>query len=139
MICDLVSEYTKNQDVKYNFLNFIDDFKSFKMTEIEEIMSEIRKFRDERDWDKFHNSKDLSLAINIESSELLELFLWKNCEDFDKEKAKEELADILIYCLLFASKHDFNVRQIILDKIKKNAQKYPVEKSKGISKKYNEL
>ncbi len=97
------------------------------------------KFRDERDWEQFHNSKDLALALSIESSELLELFLWKNNEDFKLDKLKEELADVLMYAFLLADKHDLNINDIILDKIKKNEEKYPVDKSKGNSTKYNEL
>ncbi|WP_295213615.1 nucleotide pyrophosphohydrolase [uncultured Chryseobacterium sp.] len=109
------------------------------MGNIATIIKEIVKFRDERDWEQFHNSKDLALALSIESSELLELFLWKNNEDFKLDKLKEELADVLMYAFLLADKHDLNIHDIILDKIKKNEEKYPVDKSKGNSTKYNEL
>ncbi|MDP9955998.1 NTP pyrophosphatase (non-canonical NTP hydrolase) [Epilithonimonas hungarica] len=109
------------------------------MKDITAITKEIIKFRDERDWEQFHNSKDLALALSIESSELLELFLWKNNEDFKLDKLKEELADVLMYAFLLADKHDLDIRDIILDKIKKNNEKYPVDKSKGNSTKYNEL
>lgn len=109
------------------------------MGNIATIIKEIVKFRDERDWEQFHNSKDLALALSIESSELLELFLWKSNEDFKLEKLKEELADVLMYAFLLADKHDLNIHDIILDKIKKNEEKYPVDKSKGNSTKYNEL
>lgn len=104
-----------------------------------EIIEELIKFRNERDWGQFHNAKDLSLAITVEAGELLELFLWKNADEVDKEKVKEELADIFAFAFLLAEKYEFDVTEIILDKIKKNATKYPVEKSKGIAKKYNEL
>jgi NTP pyrophosphatase (non-canonical NTP hydrolase) len=106
---------------------------------MEEITQELIKFRNERDWEQFHNPKDLALAINIEAGELLELFLWKSPEDANKEKIKEELADVFAYALLLANKYDFDIKQIILDKIKKNAEKYPIDKSKGNAKKYNEL
>jgi len=84
----------------------------------------------------------LEIAISIEAAELNELFLWKDLKDsesVDKTKIKEELADILAYSLLLANKHGFDVKQIVLDKIKRNGEKYPIEKSKGSSKKYNEL
>ena len=109
------------------------------MTEIEEIIEELIKFRNERDWEQFHNPKDLALAINIEAGELLELFLWKNAEDANKEKVKEELADIFSFAFLLAEKYGFDVKQIVLDKIKVNSEKYPVSKAKGTSKKYDEL
>jgi NTP pyrophosphatase (non-canonical NTP hydrolase) len=109
------------------------------MTDIEEIIQKLKKFRNERDWEQFHNSKDLALAINIEAGELLELFLWKSAEDANKEKVKEELADVFAFAFLLAEKYDFDVKQIILDKIKQNGAKYPVDKAKGTAKKYDEL
>jgi Predicted pyrophosphatase len=109
------------------------------MTESEEIIKELIKFRNERDWEQFHNPKDLALAINVEAGELLELFLWKNAQDANSEKVKEELADIFAFAFLLANKYGFDVRKIILEKIKSNADKYPVDKAKGIAKKYNEL
>jgi NTP pyrophosphatase (non-canonical NTP hydrolase) len=109
------------------------------MTETEEIIKELIKFRNERDWEQFHNPKDLALAINIEAGELLELFLWKNAEDANKEKVKEELADVFAFAFLLADKYKFDVKQIVLDKIKQNGKKYPVNKAKGTAKKYNEL
>ena len=109
------------------------------MKESEEIIQALLKFRNEIDWDQFHNPKDLALAISIESAELLELFLWKNAEDANKEKVKEELADIFSYAFLLAEKYGFDVKEIVLDKIKTNGVKYPVEKAKGTSKKYTDL
>ncbi len=109
------------------------------MTDIKEITQELLKFRNERDWEQFHNPKDLALAINIEAGELLELFLWKKAEDAKKEKIKEELADVFAFAFLLADKYDFDVKQIVLEKIKLNAEKYPVDKAKGNSQKYNEL
>ena len=109
------------------------------MGDIKQITKELIKFRNERDWEQFHNPKDLALAINIESSELLEEFLWKKHEEAKVEKVKEELADVFAYAFLLADKYDFDVKQIVLDKIKKNGMKYPVEKSKGTAKKYNQL
>lgn len=109
------------------------------MNELQEVIKLLKDFRDQRDWEQFHNSKDLSLAISIEAGELLELFLWKNNEDFKLDKLKEELADILCFSLLLADKHNLDIIEIIKDKIAKNDAKYPVEKAKGTAKKYNEL
>ena len=109
------------------------------MSEIKNIINRLTEFRDERDWDQFHNPKDLALAISIESGELLEQFLWKDFDQADKEKVKEELADIFAYSFLLANKYGFDVEEIVLDKIKQNAEKYPVNKAKGTAKKYDEL
>ena len=109
------------------------------MSESEEIIEALIKFRNERDWEQFHNPKDLALAINIEAGELLELFLWKKSEDANTEKIKQELADVFCFAFLLADKYGFNVKQIVLDKIKMNTFKYPVDKAKGTAKKYDEL
>ena len=109
------------------------------MTEIEEITDALIKFRNERNWEQFHNSKDLAVAISVEANELLELFLWKQPEEANKEKIKEELADIFAFAFLLAQKHGFDIKEIVLQKIKANAEKYPVDKAKGTAKKYNEL
>jgi NTP pyrophosphatase (non-canonical NTP hydrolase) len=109
------------------------------MNDIEEITSTLLKFRNDRDWEQFHNPKDLALAINVEAGELLELFLWKNPEDANVEKVKEELADVFAFAFLLADKYELNVKDIVLEKIRKNGEKYPVEKAKGTAKKYNEL
>ncbi len=109
------------------------------MKESEEIIQALLKFRNERDWEQFHNPKDLALAINVEAGELLELFLWKNSEEANKEKVKEELADVFAYAFMLAEKYNFDVKEIILEKIKRNGEKYPIDKAKGIATKYNEL
>jgi NTP pyrophosphatase (non-canonical NTP hydrolase) len=109
------------------------------MKDIEEITQELLKFRNERDWEQFHNPKDLALAINVEAGELLELFLWKNSENANTEKIKEELADVFAYAFLLAEKYKLDVKEIVLDKISKNGEKYPIEKAKGTAKKYDEL
>lgn len=112
------------------------------MNDIQILIDELVKFRDARNWDQFHNSKDLALAISIEAAELNELFLWKSVEESEKvnkSKLKEELADVLAFSLLLAGKHGFDVREMVLEKIRKNNEKYPVEKAKGTAKKYNEL
>jgi len=109
------------------------------LKDTEEIINALLKFRDERDWGQFHNPKDLALAINVEAAELLELFLWKNHDEVNKEKLKEELADVFAFAFLLAEKCGFDVKQIILDKMEINSDKYPLEKSRGTAKKYNEL
>lgn len=106
---------------------------------MDEIINRLRQFRDERDWKQFHNPKDLALALSIESSELLEAFLWKSAEDADIEKVKEELADVFAFAFLMADACDLDVKQIVMDKIEKNEKKYPVEKARGTAKKYTEL
>ena len=109
------------------------------MTDFEEVIQKLIDFRNERDWEQFHNPKDLALAISVEAGELLELFLWKNAGEADIEKVKKELADIFAFAFLLADKYGFDVKQIVLDKIEENRKKYPPEKAKGTAKKYNEL
>jgi NTP pyrophosphatase (non-canonical NTP hydrolase) len=109
------------------------------MKDIEEINAKLIAFRNERDWEQFHNPKDLALALNIEAGELLEAFLWKSHQEAKPEKVKEELADVFAYAFLLAEKYGFDVKEIVLEKIQKNADKYPVNKAKGIATKYNEL
>jgi NTP pyrophosphatase (non-canonical NTP hydrolase) len=112
------------------------------MDKYKKVINELIQFRNERDWEQFHDSKNLALAISIEASELNELFLWKKdneVENVNQDKLKEELADILSFAFLIAEKHNLDVFDIISEKIKKNALKYPVDKAKGTSKKYNEL
>ena len=112
------------------------------MSDIQTITDALVMFRDDRQWAQFHDSKNLALAISIEAAELNELFLWKEgpaAEEVDKDKLKEELADIFSFCFLLADKHKLDVKEIVLDKITLNDQKYPVEKARGTAKKYNEL
>ncbi|MBX9893710.1 MAG: nucleotide pyrophosphohydrolase [Nitrosomonas sp.] len=109
------------------------------MNDIQQLTEILRQFRDERDWAQFHNAKDLAMALNIEAAELLEVFLWKAPEQADVGSVKEELADVITFALLLADKYELDVKQIVLEKMEKNALKYPVEKSKGSAKKYTEL
>jgi len=106
---------------------------------MQEIIDALITFRNQRDWEQFHNPKDLAVALNVEAGELLEQFLWKQPEDASREKVKEELADIFAYAFLLAEKYDFDVREIVLEKIKSNDKKYPVDKAKGTARKYTEL
>jgi NTP pyrophosphatase (non-canonical NTP hydrolase) len=104
-----------------------------------ELQAILLKFRNERDWEQFHNPKDLALALSIEAAELNELFLWKKPDDANIEKVKEELADVFAYALLLADKYDLDVNEIVLNKIKRNGEKYPVDKAKGTATKYTDL
>ena len=104
-----------------------------------ELIEALVKFRNERDWEQFHNPKDLAIALSIEANELLECFLWKQADEASLEKIREELADVFAYSFLLAEKYNLDVRQIVFDKIRKNAEKYPVEKSKGTATKYDKL
>lgn len=109
------------------------------MSDLEDLKQKIAKFTQERDWDQFHNGKDLALALSIEAAELNEAFLWKDAKDVNIDKVKEELADIFNYAILMADKYNLDIKQIVLDKLRRNAEKYPVEKAYGSAKKYNEL
>ena len=112
------------------------------MDKYRNVIGELIKFRDERDWEQFHDSKNLAVAISIEASELNELFLWKSPEQSDKveiDRIKEELADILSFSFLLAEKHGLDPFDILSEKIKRNGEKYPVEKAKGKSDKYDQL
>ena len=108
----------------------------------QETIDQALKFRDDRNWKQFHNPKDLAISIRLEASELLEVFQWSAtdtvCES-KKDKIKEELADVLNYCILMADICDLDMDEIIQEKIKRNNEKYPVEKAKDSAKKYNEF
>ena len=108
---------------------------------MDHLTDKVNQFRDERDWRQFHNEKDLAISISLEASELLEIFQWQSSQeaiDQNLTHIKEELADVLIYALMFADNLDLDIDEIISDKLAKNAQKYPSSKSKGNRKKYTE-
>ena len=105
---------------------------------MKETMERIKKFRDDRDWQQFHTPSNLAKAISIEAGELLEEFLWDN-DNFNLQNVKEELADVIIYCIHMANALDVNIEDIINMKMYKNEMKYPVEKSKVKRTKYTEL
>jgi NTP pyrophosphatase (non-canonical NTP hydrolase) len=113
------------------------------MNQIKEITEALVNFRNERNWEQFHNPKDLAVALSIEAAELNELFLWKKDEedwkDIPEEKIREELADVLAYAFLLAEKYNLDIKEIVMDKIKKNGLKDPVEKSYNNATKYNRL
>mgnify|MGYP003988897147 CR=1 len=116
-------------------------------TNIHELKELVKSFCDERDWDQFHNAKDLAIGIVTESSELLDHFRFKSDEQvkemFNNEKKKkeltEEMADVLYFLIRMAQKYDIDLTTELINKIKKNNEKYPVDKSKGSNKKYTEF
>lgn len=109
---------------------------------MDEILKEILAFRDARNWKQFHNPKDLAISISLEAAELLELFQW-SAEDTvveeKKQQMKDELADVLVYCLLMADTMNVNPEEIIREKMKKNNAKYEISKAYGNKKKYDQL
>ena len=108
----------------------------------QETINQIIKFRDDREWKQFHNPKDLAISISLEASELLEVVQWSGADTSSKnkiEKIKEELADVVNYCILMADACGLDLDEIVQAKIEKNNEKYPVEKSKGKSDKYDKL
>ena len=115
------------------------------MTNINELTKRIIAFRDDRDWKQFHNPKDVALSLVLEASEVLEHFQWKNKEEIEKyirtnkKDIGEELADVLSWVLLMSHDLEINILDALENKIKKNEQKYPIEKAKGRYTKYNKL
>lgn len=116
-------------------------------TTVSALKGEVSRFRDDRDWLKFHNPKDLSIALSVESSELQELFLWKDTEHVKKmpkdkeqlQRIKDEMADVGIYLLSLADVLGVDLSDAVTEKLVKNSKKYPIDKSKGSNKKYGEL
>lgn len=104
---------------------------------MEELIKRIKKFRDDRDWEQFHSPENLAKSIVIEAAELLENFQWNS--DFNEQKVKEELADVMNYCLLLADQLNIDIIENMHRKIDENEKKYPVDKARGTSKKYTEL
>jgi dCTP diphosphatase len=115
------------------------------MSTIKELQDLVIKFRDERDWKQFHNPKDCALSLVLESAEVLEHFQWKNGEDItehldkEKESLSHELADVLYWVLLMSHDLNIDIAEIFKKKLKLNWEKYPVEKAKGRSIKYNQF
>lgn len=104
---------------------------------MKDIMKEIKQFNEERDWNQFHSPENLAKSISIEAAELLECFQWNN--RYNKDEVCEELADVFTYCIQMAMKLEVNPEEIILKKLEKTKQKYPIEKAKGVSTKYDKL
>lgn len=112
-------------------------YNNYVMITMDKLKEELIEFQKERDWKKFHTPENLAKSISIEAAELLEHFQWG--KDYNIDEVGEELADVLIYCIYMADSLELDIEEIILNKIKKNAIKYPVEKSKGNAKKYTEF
>ena len=104
---------------------------------MEDLMKEIKEFNEERDWDQFHSPENLAKSISIEAAELLECFQWNN--NFNKDEVCEELADVFTYCIMMADKLGVDPKEVVLKKLDKTRKKYPVDKAKGKSTKYNKL
>ncbi len=104
----------------------------------QETINRIRQMTIDRDWDQFHSPSNLAKSIVIEASELLECFQWDD-ENYDLQHVKEELADVMVYCQNLLDKLGLDADEIVNMKMDQNEKKYPVEKSKGVSKKYSEL
>ena len=107
--------------------------------EFQKLQKQIKAFVKEREWEQFHNAKDLALALSIEAAELNECFLWRSHDEAKVDKVKDELADILIYAILFSFIYGFDIPEISAEKSEKNAAKYPADKAKGNAKKYTDL
>ena len=102
-----------------------------------EVLEQLRRFVSERDWKQFHTSENLAKSISIEAAELLELFQWSS--NADESDIKDELADVLTYCILLADQYGLDPYELVIQKLEKTKEKYPVEKSKGKSDKYDRL
>ena len=105
--------------------------------EKDEVLQQLRSFVEERDWKQFHTPENLAKSISIEAAELLEIFQWGS--DADEASIKDELADVLTYCILLADRYGLDPYELIIQKLEKTKEKYPVEKSKGKSDKYDRL
>ena len=108
----------------------------------EDTIQRVLKFRDDRDWRQFHTPKDLAISMSLEAAELLELFQWSGTDlecPGNRNRLREELADVLSYCILMADVCGLDLDQIMNEKIDKNEAKYPVEKARGSAAKYTEL
>jgi len=106
---------------------------------IEDLLLQLRQFRDERDWAQFHNAKDLALALSIEAAELNEQFLWEKPEEANEQKVREELADVLLYAFHLVDKYGWNITEFMAEKLARNAEKYPVDKARSSARKYDEI
>ena len=115
------------------------------MNELERLTAAVVQFRDERDWKQFHNPKDVALSLLLEAGEVLEIFQWKDARavaeaaQARKDDLADELADVLCYTLLMAHDLGIDLSTALAAKLRKNALKYPVDKSRGSSSKYTEI
>ena len=116
-----------------------------KEVTLEELKNKVKEFCEKRDWDQFHNPKELAIGISTEANELLQIFRFKSEKDMEdlmksnrKEEIEEELADVFYFVLRFAQMNNIDLSSAVSNKIEKNDKKYPTEKVKGCNKKYNE-
>jgi len=131
----------------YKLLEQTNDMPKDHQTNINELKEKIKKFCDERDWDQFHNAKDLATALIIEAAELLEHFRWKTPQEekalFDnpekKKHIEDEMADVLYFLIRLAQRFDIDLSEALDKKMEENNKKYPIDKFKGSNKKYNEI
>lgn len=108
----------------------------------EGLIREVLAFREKRNWEQFHNAKDLAISLSLEASELLENFQWKSAEEalsLNRESILDELADVLIYAIYLAKSLNVNLEDVIRNKLAKNEIKYPIDKAYGRKEKYTEL
>jgi dCTP diphosphatase len=103
----------------------------------EGLLGKLRQLVSDRDWSQFHSPENLAKSISIEAAELLECYQWDS--DADIDAVRDELADVLTYCLLLMDKYGFDLEEIVLDKLEKTIEKYPIEKARGKSEKYDRL
>lgn len=109
---------------------------------MQQLIKQVIEFRDRRNWKQFHNPKDLAISLSLEASELLENFQWKSSDEAaasNLQGIKDELADVMIYALMLANDLGIDPAQAIVDKLRRNGEKYPVKKAYGSNKKYTEL
>ena len=138
----LIVPSTQYEEAEQIYQELKEEGFDFESSIFDPLIEEIVDFRDERDWEQFHNPKDLAISLSLEASELLENFQWKTSQEAIDDKIDnitDEIADVVIYALLLSNELEINLEQAIKEKIQKNRQKYPVDKSFGSSKKYTDL
>lgn len=118
-------------------IKLYDSNEAYRKRTMDKLRQAFREFNKERDWDQFHTPENLAKSICIEAGELLECFQWN--DNYDKEHLCEELADVLSYCIMLADRLDVDIEEIIMDKLEKTKKKYPVDKARGVSTKYDQL
>lgn len=115
------------------------------MNDLKQLKEDLEQFNKDRDWEQFHSPKNIAMALSVEASEIVELFQWmseEECYELDGKKfqrLKDEIGDVFLYLQLLASKYDIDLIEAAKAKLKRNEEKYPVERSRGTAKKYNEL
>ena len=106
--------------------------------QLDRLMNSALKFRNKRDWIQFHTGKDLAMCLSVEANELLELFLWKDEKEVNLKKLKDEMGDVFYSLLLLAEKYSIDLEKTLMEKLKQNEKKYPIDRFHGSNKKYDE-